>query len=115
MAKNFVQPGDNMTVTAGADIASGAGLRVGMLFGVTQHSALNGAPVVIATRGVYTLPKVEAQAWTVGQALYWTGTQCTTVAGTGNILIGVAAAIAANPSTTGIVRLNGSAPAAQTA
>lgn len=114
--KNYVQPGDNLTVTAPADTASGAGVKVGVLFGVASHDALSGEPLVIATRGVYELPKTSAQAWTEGAAIYFipgTGL-CTTATTTGNLLIGVAAAVAANPSATGLVRLNGSAPAAVT-
>jgi predicted RecA/RadA family phage recombinase len=104
-----------MTVPAPANVASGEGVRVGVLFGVAVRAAQSGQPVEIATRGVFTLPKVSAQAWTVGAAIYWAGASgCTTVAGTGNILIGVAAAVADNPSATGLVRLNGAAPAAQT-
>jgi predicted RecA/RadA family phage recombinase len=59
--------------------------------------------------GVWTMAKTSAQAWTVGARIYWDDTAklCTTTA-TSNTLIGVATAIAANPSSTGNVRLNGS-------
>lgn len=112
--KNYIQPGCTLSVPAPADTLSGAGVRVGLLFGVAVHDALNGEPLEITTEGVFELPKTSAQAWTVGVALYWTGTLCTTAAGTGNIFIGVAAAVAANPSPTGTVRLNGAAPVAAT-
>lgn len=112
--QNYIQPGDNITVPAPADVVAGAGVKVGVLFGVAQDDALSGTDVVLATKGVYELPKTSAQAWTVGAAIYWTGTVATTATTTGNLLIGVAAAPAANPSSTGLVRLNGSAPAAVT-
>jgi len=112
--KNFIQPGMTLAITAAADRVSGQGVRAGMLFGVATHDALSGEALEICTTGVFELPKTSAQAWTVGAALYWTGSQCSTAAGTGNIFIGVAAAIAVNPSSTGIVRLNGSAPVAAT-
>ncbi len=114
--KNYVQPGDNITVPAPADVSAGDPVKVGVLFGVAQADALSGADVVIVTRGVFDLPKTSAQAWTVGAAIYLVpGTGlCTTATTTGNLLIGTAAAAAANPSGTGLVRLNGSAPAAVT-
>lgn len=107
MAKNFIQPGDTVTVPAPADVSSGAGVLVGSLFGVAQFDAKNGVDVEICTKGVYELPKTSAQAWTVGAKIYWDGSKCTTADGSGaNTLIGNALAIAANPSATGIVRLS---------
>jgi len=113
--KNFIQPGDVLTITAAADVVSGAGVLSGVLFGVATGDALTGADLSIATTGVFELPKTSAQAWTVGQAIYFApGTGlCTTASnGAGSVFIGVATAVAANPSATGLVRLNGSAPAA---
>lgn len=109
MATNLKSAGDNITVPAPADVASGAGVLVGALFGIAVADAANGADVVLATRGIYTLPKTSAQAWTVGAKVYWDNTNkvCTTSA-SGTTLIGVAAAAAANPSAAGDVRLNGS-------
>lgn len=115
--KNFVQPGNVLTVPAPAGgIASGEGLKVGVLFGVASGAAAEGESVELALRGVYTLPKVSAQAWTIGAALYWdpAAKKATTAPTAGNLLIGVAAAAAANPSAEGVVRLNGAAPAAVT-
>jgi len=109
MATNFVQAGDRITVTApdGSDdtaVSSGDGLLIGSLFGVCVHDAETGAAVTIQTSGVWTLPKTSAQAWAVGNPIYWTGSECTTSSG-GNTLIGVAVAVAANPSSTGTVLL----------
>lgn len=117
MATNYNSEGDFLTVTAPRALASGAGVQIGVAFGIAQQAAANGAQVVIATRGVHTLPKVSAQAWTAGAAIYWDddaagGAVATTATTAGNVLIGVAAAAAANPSATGLVRLNGSFPAA---
>ncbi len=113
--KNFVQPGEVLTVPAPAGgVASGAGVKLGVLFGVAQGAAAEGAPVAIACAGVFDLPKTSAQAWAVGAAIYWTGSAATTATTAGNLLIGVAAAAAANPSAIGRVRLNGAAPAAVT-
>lgn len=111
--KTYIQPGESLTIPAPADVLSGAGVKAGVLFGVAQHNALSGADVSIATTGVFELAKTSAQAWTVGAAIYFIPGSglCTTAATSGNLLIGVAAVAAANPSATGIVRLNGSAPA----
>lgn len=47
--KNFVQPGEVLTVPAPAGgVASGAGVKLGVLFGVAQGAAAEGAPVAIA-------------------------------------------------------------------
>jgi predicted RecA/RadA family phage recombinase len=107
---NFIQPGDSLTITAGGTIASGDGVQQGQLFGVAAYDASSGDALVIKTTGVFTLPKTSAQAWTVGALVYWTGTECTTTAGS-NLPIGCAAAVADNPSATGAVRLNGTAVA----
>ncbi|MDP0929012.1 DUF2190 family protein [Paracoccus onubensis] len=112
MAKNFVQPGHVVTLTAPGAVTSGALVQVGMLVGVAQFDAASGAPVELAVEGVHELSKVSAQAWTEGQAIYVSSTGLATTAATGNVLIGAAVAVATNPSPTGMVRLNGAAPAA---
>jgi predicted RecA/RadA family phage recombinase len=106
--KGFVQPGEVMTVTAPYTVVSGAGVKVGSMFGVATGDIASGAIGEIALEGVYTLPKTSAQAWTVGALVYWDDTnKVATTTSTSNVLIGVAAAVAANPSATGNVRLNG--------
>lgn len=111
--KNYIQPGDTLSLTApnataDVDVSSGDGVLVGTLFGVAVADALKGEAVQIQTRGVFELAKVSAQAWTEGAKIYWDNTnkQCTTTS-SGNSLIGVATAVAANPSSTGYVRLDG--------
>lgn len=115
--KNFIQHGDIVTVTAAATTAAGAVVRVKGLIGVATHDAASGAPLEIKTTGVYDLAKTSAQAWEVGDPIYAVAATgvATNVAGTGNYLIGVALAAAANPSATGRVRLNGSLGHAVTA
>lgn len=106
--KNYVQPGNTITVNAPADVLSGAGVLVGSIFGVASYDALSGQQVEIAVVGVFDMAKVSAQAWTAGARIYWddTAKNCTTTAST-NKLIGVAVADAANPSAVGRVRLSG--------
>lgn len=106
--KNYIQEGAILTLAAPYDVLAGAGLLVGSIFGVASTDALSGATVEAAVEGVYRLTKLSAQAWTVGALVYWDNTnkRCTTVS-TSNTLIGVAVAVADNPSATGLVRLNG--------
>lgn len=104
--KTYIQPGETISVPAPANVLAGAGVLVGSLFGVAVTTALSGADVEIAIEGVYDLPKTAAQAWTVGQLLYWSGTAVTNVAST-NKLIGVAARAQLSADTVGRVRLNG--------
>src|SRR5579885_2814703 len=112
--KNFVQDGEIVVVPAPYALASGQGAKVGQLFGVAVADAAQNADVPLKTCGVFDLPKVGSQAWTVGALVYWddTNKRCTTVA-TGNLLIGaaVAAVDGGVGSTTGRVRLNGTARA----
>lgn len=105
--KNQLTPGNTVDVTAPYNVASGGGCLVGSLFGIAGYTALSGATVTLSLEGTYSITKNSAEAWTVGQLIYWDNTnfRCTTTA-TSNKLIGVAVNVAANPSSTGNVRLN---------
>lgn len=113
--KNFIQPGKVVTLTAPRTVLSGEVVVVGLVAGVAVHNAANGAPVEVQTEGVFTLAKTSAQAWaTVGLPIYvipGTGV-VTTATTTGNVLLGTNLATEVNPSATGVVRLNGTVPAA---
>ena len=104
--KNYVQQGATLTVAAPYDVASGDGALIGSLFGVASGDALNTVDGEFVTEGVFDLKKLVAQAWAVGAKIYWDNTakQCTTVT-TANTLIGLCVLAAANPSTTGRVKL----------
>lgn len=106
--RNYVQPGDVVTVPAPAAVASGDGVLVGGLFGIAGTDAASGDLVEIKLVGVYDMPKTSAQAWTVGADIYWDdGAGVATTVSTDNTLIGKAVEVAENPSGTGRVRLNG--------
>ena len=109
--KNYVQPGNTITLTAPYAVASGDGLLVGSIFGVASGTAALGETVEAALTGVYDLKKVASQAWAAGDKVYWDNTAkvCTTTVGT-NTLIGVAVKAVGGTAgeTTGTVRLNGS-------
>lgn len=108
--KNFVARGDVLEFTAGATIVSGQGVLAGTVFGVSTGNVANGAQGTLNLTGVFDLPKVGSQAWTVGQRVYWDAgnARCTTAA-TGHTLIGTAYAAVGSGAgeTTGRVRLNG--------
>jgi predicted RecA/RadA family phage recombinase len=106
--KNYIQPGENLTLTAPYAVTPGDGLLVGSIFGVASDTAASGAEVIAVVTGVFTLAKTTGAAWTVGQVLYWddTGKKVTHTAST-NKLIGVAVKAAASGDTTGTLRLNG--------
>lgn len=107
MAKNFAQPGKVITVTAPADVSSGALVEVGAIVGVATHDAKSGEALELALEGVFEVEKTSAQAWaTVGLPIYVASGKATSTKST-NTLIGVNVATAANPSGTGLVRLNG--------
>lgn len=106
--KNFVQPGNTLTVPAPATVQSGDGVLIEDLFGVAAGNAGSGDPVDIVVAGVFDLPKVGSEAWDIGSRIYWTGSACTT-ADEDNTLIGIAVAAVGTGSTEtiGRVRLNG--------
>lgn len=107
--KNYIAPGNMITVPAPTGgIASGEGALIGGLFGVAAFTAAEADPVELGMVGVYSLPKTGALAIGVGDKLYWDATaKVVNKTASGNSLIGVAVAAAANPSATVSVRLNG--------
>ena len=108
--KNYVQPGNTVTLTAPYAVASGDGLLVGSIFGVAAGTAALGEAVEAALTGVYDLKKVASQAWAAGDKVYWDNTaKEVTKTTTSNTLIGVATEAVAGGAgdTIGRVRLNG--------
>lgn len=108
--RNYVQPGDTVTlICAQGGRSSGDVVKVGALCGVAAFDAIAGAEIETKLTGVFYLEKVTAQAWgTVGLPIYYDAlADKVTTVGSGNTLIGVNLATAANPSTQGLVRLNG--------
>jgi predicted RecA/RadA family phage recombinase len=109
--KNYVQPGNAITLTAPYAVASGDGLLVGSIFGVASADAASGETVETAVVGVFDLKKTASQAWAAGDKVYWDNTaKEATKTTTSNTLIGVAVAAVAGGAgdTIGRVRLNGS-------
>lgn len=92
--KNFVQPGENIEVTAPYDVASGDGCLVGAVFGIASTTVASGKTVTIKRTGVFDIKKAASQAWTAFTTkVYWDNTnKVLTSTSSGNTLVGVAAA-----------------------
>ena len=106
--KNFVEKGENLTIAAPNDVASGGGAKSGLIFGVAAADALSGADVDLVTVGVFDLPKVSTDVFAVGAAVYWdNAAKLMTSTTSGNTKIGVVVVAAPNPSGTVTLRLNG--------
>lgn len=112
MTQSYKAPGKVLTLVAPyARASSGLGAKVGAIFGVSLDAVANAVEGEFDTEGVHELAKTSAQAWTQGQKIYWddTNKRCDSDATVG-MLIGAATAEAANPTATGMVKLNGVAP-----
>lgn len=105
--KNYIQPGNVLTMIAPSGGVVGGGFYViGSIFGVAAYSAAQGEKFELKTGEVFDLPKTSAEAWTPGAPVYATaGNIMTTTVGS-NLKVGVAVLAAANPSGIGRVRLN---------
>lgn len=101
--KNFVQEGRSLTITAPANIASGAIVVAGSLVGVAQGAAASGQPVTIDTMGVFEVAKTTGAAWTLGARIAANGA---VAAGTADA-IGIAVAPAISSASTGKVGIFG--------
>ena len=87
--KNYVQPGNVLSFTAAADLASGVGVLLGTVaFGVTTGAVKSGETGEAAVEGVFTLPKA-AVVVTAYAAAYWDNTaKLATNVSSSNTLIG---------------------------
>lgn len=108
--QNQVQKGDSIDVAApSGGVVSGQGYLIGSMFGVAAVTAAAGVTVTLWLVGVLaTSQKNSAEAWAVGSLIYWDNSaKKFTITVSSNKLVGIAVAVAANPSTNGVVRLNG--------
>lgn len=105
----YIQPGAIMTFVAPVGgVTSGTPVLIGGVLVVPAVTAAAAASFEGQIVGVFTLAKLSTDAWAAGGKVYWdnTNSRITTTAA-GNTLVGVAAAAATNPSSTGSVRLDG--------
>lgn len=107
--KNYVQPGNALTLTAPYTVVSGSIVVVGNAFGVAVGDAASGASVVVETMGVYDLVHdVTNTAAAVGDIAYLHTTNRQISATTTFPRVGVYVAAKVTTSTAVRVRLNGS-------
>ena len=106
--KNFISYGDLVDFTASADVASGDFVLLSAgLYGFATNAIANGAKGVLKCKGIFDVSKTSAQAWSVGDTVYWDNTnKVFTTTSSGNTKVGVAVLAAVNPSSTGRIRLN---------
>jgi predicted RecA/RadA family phage recombinase len=112
--RNFVQPGNSLTVAVpyAGGVTAGQGVLVGALFGVAASDGIQSASIEIATQGVFDVTKQPSLAITAGARLFWddTNRRVTTTA-TGNFQVGIATQAALAADTTARVWLNRAPPA----
>lgn len=109
MAKNYLQSGNDIDLTAPTGgVTSGIGVLIGRLFSVAASTVAAALAFVGVTKGVWSLAKQAAQVWAVGDIIYWddTNKRADNAVAAGFRRIGVCVAAAANPSSTGKVRLD---------
>lgn len=104
---NFVQPGGTIEITAPTGgVTSGEPVQIGGIIGIGALDALVSESVNIQVEGVFDVDKVSAQAWAEGESIYWDDTAELMTTVKGGIWAGIAVAAAANPSSTGRMRMN---------
>ncbi len=111
--QNYLSEGKDVTLAAPTGgVVSGTVYQIGQLLLVAATTVAQTLPFVGRTVGVFSVPKVGSQAWTVGAVVYWDDTnKYFTVTATGSMLAGVALVAVGSGAgeTTGVVRLNGNA------
>lgn len=107
MAKNYIQPGDRLTVPApSGGVVSGNPVVIGSLRGFAQATAAEGEDVAIARTGVFSCVKETGAAWAVGDKLYLKADgSAFNKTSSSNTLFGFAAAAAASGDAVGTILL----------
>lgn len=105
--KNYLQPGNSITVPAPAGGAvSGKPAAMGSLRGFYASSAPEGAPVAVNRTGVFEVVKAAGEAWGIGDKLHYSATnQNFTKAAADAVVFGFAGAPADAAAITGEIVL----------
>lgn len=111
--KNFVQNGDVITFTAGADVASGELVEYGSLYGISSGVVANGATGELVLKGVFEVPKTAGAGTAIaaGGPAYYDASEGAQVNGDdesgANTLCGYAIEAAADGAATAKIKLLG--------
>lgn len=104
--RNYLQPGVNLTLPAAADIKSGDVFILGAITGIAAGDALEDEMVDVVTSGVFSVAKVGAESFNVGDPVYFaSATKLATSTASGNTKIGTAVKVAVAGSAVVEVRL----------
>lgn len=112
--KNYVQPGNTLTIPAPGNYNGGQGCLVGLIFGVVASDVKTGEDMDLTTVGVFDLAKWNTAIFTIGAPVYWdTGSMSarssndedSNSSGESEVLIGVAVAVAGAGASTVRVKL----------
>lgn len=104
---NQISEGKILNYTAGGTILSGAPVVFGNRVGIAMQKMVSGEIGAILIEGVVEINKVSAQAWAVGDVIFWdAAASLFTTVGTANTIAGYASETAANPSSTGRLSLS---------
>jgi len=113
MATNYVQRGAKSAWTnaTGADVSSGDVVELTNIIGVAEGDIADGETGTVCIEGVFTLPKVSAAVFAVGEKLIWDTSggafdDSSATPATGDITgAGIAVAAGADGETTCTVKL----------
>ncbi len=107
MTTKYVQPGEVIDHTPGADVVSGQILLIGARIAVALTAIAAGATGPVQVSGVFSVAKLSTDVVAQGALLYWdnTNSRLTTTA-SDNTLAGFAAAAAGNGVTVVNIKLN---------
>ncbi|MGE0715643.1 MAG: DUF2190 family protein [Alphaproteobacteria bacterium] len=107
MAKNYVQPGDVVTLTAPRTITPGKVVKVGQIIGVAVNGGTSGQACQVALGGVWTIDKATGVPFAQGAAIQWDDSaHAAKAATTGNTYLGVAIVAATSAQTSVTALLN---------
>ena len=90
MAKNYVQDGNTVRLTAAKAITSGGVVVSEDLIAIAITDAAKGEPVIGLTTGVFTVKAKQADDIKQGAVLYWSDTDGATITAGTNKRLGIA-------------------------
>jgi len=107
MTTKFVQLGDVIDHTPGANVANGKMVVIGVRVGIALAAIAANTTGPLAVAGMFTYAKLSTDVVAQGALLYYdSANDRLTTTASGNTLAGYAAAAAGNGATTVAVKLN---------